>query len=74
MLPQDGRACLGLPIAKTIVEAHEGRIEAESRQGQGTRMSIYLPLLPTDREQDLPEVGSREDAAPASGGVRETGT
>lgn len=39
-----GGSGLGLPIAKTIVEAHEGRIEAESRVGEGTRMSIYLPL------------------------------
>lgn len=42
-----GGAGLGLPIAKAIVEAHEGRIEAESRLGQGTRMTIYLPLVST---------------------------
>jgi two-component system sensor histidine kinase VicK len=35
---------LGLPIAKTIVEAHGGRIRAESRVSEGTRMSLYLPL------------------------------
>jgi signal transduction histidine kinase len=38
---------LGLPIAKATVEAHGGRIEAESRVGEGTRMSIYLPLSAT---------------------------
>ncbi|MDP8940573.1 MAG: cell wall metabolism sensor histidine kinase WalK [Actinomycetota bacterium] len=40
-----GGSGLGLPIAKTIVEAHKGRIEAESRVGEGTKMSIYLPLI-----------------------------
>jgi signal transduction histidine kinase len=39
-----GGAGLGLPIAKAIVEAHGGRIEAVSRVGEGTRMSLYLPL------------------------------
>jgi PAS domain S-box-containing protein len=37
---------LGLSIAQTIAEAHGGRIEAESRPGEGTRMSLVLPLLP----------------------------
>jgi PAS domain S-box-containing protein len=35
---------LGLPIARTIVETHGGRIEAASRANEGTRVSIYLPL------------------------------
>jgi signal transduction histidine kinase len=39
-----GGAGLGLPIAKTIVEAHGGHIAAESRAGRGARMSIHLPL------------------------------
>jgi two-component system, OmpR family, sensor histidine kinase VicK len=36
---------LGLSIAQTIVEAHGGRIEAQSQPGEGTRMSFILPLL-----------------------------
>ncbi len=40
-----GGAGLGLPIAKTIVEAHHGRIEVVSRPGEGTTMSLCLPLV-----------------------------
>jgi two-component system cell cycle sensor histidine kinase PleC len=34
---------LGLPIARTIVEAHGGRIWAESKIGEGTTLSFSLP-------------------------------
>jgi two-component system, OmpR family, sensor histidine kinase VicK len=40
-----GGSGLGLPIAKTIVDAHGGHIEAVSRPGKGTKMSLCLPLL-----------------------------
>ncbi|HEX5848000.1 MAG TPA: PAS domain S-box protein [Rubrobacter sp.] len=36
---------LGLSIAQTVAEAHGGRIDAESRPGEGTRMILILPLL-----------------------------
>ena len=50
-----GGSGLGLPIAKTIAEVHGGHIEAESHVGEGTRMSIYLPLTPgTTRRQTEP--------------------
>jgi heavy metal sensor kinase len=35
---------LGLSIAYFIVEAHGGRIEADSHEGQGTTFAVYLPL------------------------------
>jgi len=54
-----GGSGLGLPIAKTIVEAHGGRIEAESRPGEGTRMSLCLPLL-APREPVEPDLLDQE--------------
>jgi signal transduction histidine kinase len=35
---------LGLPISRTIVESHGGRIWAESQVGQGTTLFFALPL------------------------------
>ena len=34
----------GLPLAKQIVEAHNGTIEVRSKQGVGTKVIIILPL------------------------------
>ena len=37
---------LGLPIAKAIVEAHDGRIWAESEPGRGSTFHFELPAVP----------------------------
>ena len=42
---EDG-AGLGLAISRGIVEAHRGRIWAESRPGKGSRFSLALPRIP----------------------------
>ena len=35
---------LGLPVARRIIEAHDGKINVTSEAGQGTRFIINLPL------------------------------
>jgi signal transduction histidine kinase len=39
---------LGLPISRTIVESHGGRIWAESQLGQGTTLYFTIPLSKPD--------------------------
>jgi signal transduction histidine kinase len=41
---KQGGVGLGLAIAKSIIAAHGGRIEAESVLNKGTKMRYYLPL------------------------------
>jgi signal transduction histidine kinase len=60
-----GGTGLGLAIARQTVLAHEGRVEAESRPGAGTRIRLVLPVhgARDDDKLMLPEQS-------ASGGAR----
>jgi signal transduction histidine kinase len=42
---------LGLSIARQFVDMHEGRIEAESREGGGTRITVHLPRRGSQDDQ-----------------------
>jgi len=44
-VPKDYGSGLGLAVAKSIVENHQGRIWAESRPGEGAAFTFSLPIL-----------------------------
>lgn len=49
---------LGLAVCYSIIRKHGGVIEVESRQGEGTTFSVYLPVVaqePTQRAEPRPE-------------------
>ncbi len=43
---------LGLTIAHTIVEAHQGCIEVESKEGQGSTFRLTFPQRERERERE----------------------
>jgi len=43
--PDTGGAGLGLTVVKHIVEAHRGKIQVESKVGEGSSFSLILPRL-----------------------------
>jgi len=39
---------LGLPICRSLMEAHGGSLEIDSAPGEGTRVRLRFPLFPAD--------------------------
>jgi two-component system, OmpR family, phosphate regulon sensor histidine kinase PhoR len=44
---EEGGTGLGLAIVKHLVEAHGGRVSAESRRGRGTTITCWFPVAET---------------------------
>jgi PAS domain S-box-containing protein len=50
---------VGLAGVKQIVDQHGGSIAVESCEGEGTRVTLHLPLTPREAETGLPLVDAR---------------
>lgn len=51
-------AGIGLALVKDLVKAHDGRVELESELGEGTKVSIFLPII---NEVDASQVDLHEN-------------
>jgi signal transduction histidine kinase len=61
---------LGLAIVHHIAEAHGGRIEVESRPGEGSRFRLFVPLTPVPPDAATEPMPAGELGMGSSGGPR----
>ena len=53
---------LGLAVCSEIIRRHQGRIEVQSKEGEGTTFTIYLPLH-LDGDEEVEYLKSGEETA-----------
>ncbi len=58
---------LGMAITKNIVDMMDGDIDVDSKEGEGTKITIYFEFLLTD-EKEVERAGKGENASYASDG------
>ena len=58
--PLDSGSGLGLTITQRIIQAHQGRISIESREGIGTKISLLLPIQTQSALKPLEHAQSTE--------------
>jgi signal transduction histidine kinase len=54
---KDSGTGIGLAIVKKIMENHQGKVEVESRIGQGTKFTLLFPIS----EPNVPTLGGEDD-------------
>ncbi len=46
---------LGLAMVRHVVKAHRGKVSLVSREGEGARFTVDLPVIPTEAALEVPE-------------------
>jgi signal transduction histidine kinase len=65
LVPGLGDTGAGLHVARTLVDAHGGRMWVESREGSGSTFTILLPLGPAGSNGSAPAAANRAELAAA---------
>ena len=60
---------LGLMVCNDIIRRHQGRIEVQSKEGDGTSFTVYLPLCLDSGKEEIEGFKNKEESARVLSGV-----